>query len=95
MAHRNREVVIFITNLVRGNDDMSVRASSDEIGPKLIEALGLPKNIKRLELVFEAGKQVSVVCEVLTLDVDFGVGEFIAELTEYELRKIERPGNDL
>ena len=74
---------------------MSTSASSDEIGPKLIEALGLPKKIKRLELVFEAGKQVSVKCEVLALDVDRGVGEFIAELAEYELRKIEHPDNDL
>ena len=74
---------------------MSESASSDEIGPKLIEALGLPKNIKRLELVFEAGKQVSVVCEVLALGVDYSVGEFITELAEYELRKIERPDNDL
>ena len=70
---------------------MSTRSSSDEIGPKLIEALGLPKNIKRLEMVFEAGKPVVVTCTVIGLDVGYGIDETIGELTEYELRKIDGP----
>lgn len=70
---------------------MNTQASSDELGTKIIKALGLPEYTTRLELVFEAGKPILVKCESLALDSCADVDAVAKELAKYELRKIESP----
>ena len=67
---------------------MNEISSSDELGPKIIKALGLPEHIKRFELIFDAGKPISVKCEHLIFDVSKSIEQAVSEFSEYELRKV-------
>lgn len=61
--------------------------SSDDIGIKIIEALGLPKHIRKMEMVFEAGHPVIIKCEFAQWNINSEAEGALTGLHEYELRK--------
>lgn len=69
--------------------EVAIVSCSDEIGLKIIEALGLPRYVTRLELVFEGRKPMRVRCEYMVHEANAIPDGTILELAEYELRKIE------
>ncbi len=66
---------------------------SNQLGPKLIELLGLPKRTASFELRFESNKAVVVNC---TYYPDERVGDVIELIAkEYELHEKERDVSSL
>jgi hypothetical protein len=68
---------------------MSNQSTSDELGTKLIKALGLPENVERLEFVFKAGHPIRVICESYIDKLPDNTDQFVTQLSEYELHKVE------
>ena len=66
---------------------MNNQSTSCELGTKIIEALGLPKNVERLELIFEAGKPVRVICSSYIDKLPDTTDKLVSQLSEYELHK--------
>ncbi len=61
--------------------------SSDKLGPKVMEALGVTGSVRRLTLVLEAGKAAMVLCEYFA---PAECSEAISrELSTYRLVKAE------
>lgn len=60
--------------------------TSDEIGIKIIEALGLPPHVRKIELIFEANLPVVVKVEY-SLDSTAKLENPLSEFGEYEIRK--------